>query len=96
MLMLASLPRPEVLYIDGVTSYPTLDWYHFISRANTVLRNVRYLDLKGSVNTDTPACVCNMLRICSTIFLPCYMGVTCPTFVHDAGSNRVSGGYSCV
>ena len=48
ILIVAQLHHLEELLIDGLTPYPILDWYHFLSRSSTALQSMKALNLWGS------------------------------------------------
>jgi hypothetical protein len=62
VLMLA-LPNLESLTIDGLSPCPLLDWYHFLSRSATALRNLTTLRIDPSITTPTEPIVMHNLQI---------------------------------
>ncbi|KAF1833912.1 hypothetical protein BDW02DRAFT_551522 [Decorospora gaudefroyi] len=62
VLMLALLPSLKVLYIDGMSPYPLLDWYTFLSRSKTALRALSTLCIVGSVLGQNEPVVKNTLQ----------------------------------
>lgn len=49
VLMLAIIPNLSRLSINGMSTYPTLDWYQFLSRSDNTLRNLRDFDIRGAM-----------------------------------------------
>ncbi|KAI8943463.1 hypothetical protein NX059_001469 [Plenodomus lindquistii] len=63
LLLIGLLPKLRCLRIDGLSPYPLLDWYHFLSRSTTALRRVNAIFLHGTLTNDTEPVVCHTLQL---------------------------------
>lgn len=52
ILMLALLPNLTRIRVDGMSTHPTLDWYHFLKRSGSAPRHLRELHIYGNLAVD--------------------------------------------
>lgn len=62
LLLIGLLPNLQSLHVDGLSPYPLLDWYHFLSRSTIALRATRTLLIHGSITKATEPVVASTLQ----------------------------------
>ncbi|KAE8858962.1 hypothetical protein PTNB73_08442 [Pyrenophora teres f. teres] len=64
VLMLALLPNLKDFFVDGLSPFPLLDWYTFLSRSTTMpLRRLSWFRIRGSINTMSEPVVKSSLQV---------------------------------